>query len=114
MHDRPQSIPPDLPAVTISERRAQRVLLETAGDLAWIRNRLLALHVRLGERPEDDDMGEGRIPDSPRFSIRGAIECVVEDQLAPAIEALETAARETPRDLHRQWRERLAQRGGAL
>jgi hypothetical protein len=62
--------------------------------------------------------GVGSLPEGagryPRDSIRGVIECVVEDNLAPAIEALENTARETPRDLERQWRERLAQRGGAL
>lgn len=114
MPDHPQSTPStaagDPRRTTAAERAAQSVLMETAGALATVRNRLWVLHVRLGERPEDDDMGEGRAPDSVRFSIRGAIECVNEDHLDTAILALEKAARDTPASLTREWRKRKAER----
>jgi hypothetical protein len=119
MHDRPKCTPPEAPgvtrpAVTRAERRAQIILLRSAEEIAAVRTLLWIVHVKLGERPEDSDMGENLIPDSVRVAVRGTIECVSSDCLDPAIRALEETARETPESLARQWRERLAQRGGAL
>ena len=116
MHDHAQSTPPETqdltpPALTRAERKAQIVLLRAAGKLAAVRARLLILYSRLGELPEDDDMGEGRIPDSVRFSVRAAIECTADDHLDAVIQALEKAARDTPSDLAREWRERRQERG---
>ena len=76
-----------------------------------IRARLWRLHIRLGEAPEDFDIGEGFVPDSVRYSVRGAIECACTDHLDAAILALDKAARETPESLAREWRERKAERG---
>lgn len=116
MPARQKSIPPKPPGVTRTvltraERRAQIILLRSAEEIAAVRTLLWIVHVKLGELPEDADMGENLIPDSVRVSIRGTIECVSSDCLDPAIAALETTARETPQDLERQWKERLAQRG---
>lgn len=119
MPDRRKSIPPEtpgstrppLPTVTRQERKAQIILLRAAGQIAAVRTLLWVLHVRLEERlPEDIDMGEGRIPDSVRFSVRGAIECTAVDHLDAAIRALEKAAGDTPESLAREWRERVAER----
>lgn len=120
MHDSPQSIPPEapesttrppLPTVTRAERKAQIILLRAAGEIAAVRTLLWIVHVRLGELPEDIDMGEGVIPDSVRFSVRGAIECTAADHLDAAIQALEKTARDTPESLAREWRERRKERG---
>lgn len=116
MRDRSKSIPstpsdPNQPSVTREERKAQVRLLRAAGEIAAVRTRLWSLYVRLGEHPEDDDMAEGRIPDSISFSVRGAIECTAEDHLAPAIQALEKAARDTPSSLAQEWRRRRQERG---
>jgi hypothetical protein len=120
MRDRRKSIPPKtpksttrppLPTVTRAERKAQIILLRAAGEIAAVRTLLWVLHVRLGELlPEDVDMGEGVIPDSVRFSVRGAIECAAIDHLDAAIRALEKAAGDTPESLAREWRERVAER----
>jgi hypothetical protein len=121
MPSRRKSIPPTapdpnratvttLPTVTRAERKAQIILLRAAGEIAAVRTLLWVLHVRLGELPEDIDMGEGVIPDSVRFSVRGAIECAAIDHLDAAIRALEKAAGDTPESLAREWRERLAER----
>lgn len=102
---------PTRPPEISKERKAQIRLLRAAGALAAVRTKLWILHVRLGELPEDNDMGEGRIPDSVRFSVRGAIECTAEDHLEPAIRALERAARDTPSTLALEWKKRRQVRG---
>lgn len=56
-------------------------------------------------------MGEGCIPDSVRFSVRATIECVLADDIEPAIASLEATAQETPADLVTEWRQRKAERG---
>jgi hypothetical protein len=38
--------------------------------------------------PEAEAMGEGRVPESVEFALRGDIECLVADHLDPAIEML--------------------------
>lgn len=96
---------------TPAERRAQRVLLKVVATLCALRARLWIAHLRLGEKPEDDDMDETRIPDSIRFSVRRAIECANEDHLEAAIHALQKAALETTESLARGWRERRAMQG---
>ena len=116
MPDHPQSTPPETqdrtpPALTGTERKAQVALLRAAGKLAAVRTQLWIQHARLGELPEDDDMGERRIPDSVRFSVRAAIECTAEDHLGAAIRSLEKAARDTPSELAREWRKHRQERG---
>jgi hypothetical protein len=116
MPEQRQSTASDAPGLsrivpTPAELRAQRGLLKVVAKLCALRARLWIIHQRLGEKPEDDDMGEARVPDSIRFSVRGAIECANDDHLETAIQTLQKAARETPETLAREWRERLAARG---
>jgi hypothetical protein len=114
MPDRRKHTAPTVPGgtrttVTRQERKAQVLLLKAAGELSAIRTVLLIVHARLGEGPEDTDMGENLIPDSVRVSVRGTIECVVSDSLDSGITALEKAALDTPETLAREWSERLAE-----
>jgi hypothetical protein len=53
------------------------------------------LHDALPDPPEAEDMGEGRIPESLEFSLRGDMECLVADHLDPAIELLRRAGTTT-------------------
>ena len=116
MPEQPKSTASQAPEIsptvpTPAERRAQRALLKGVATLCALRARLWITHLRLGERPEDDDMDETRIPDSIRFSVRRAIECANEDHLEAAIQALQKAALETSEKLAREWRERRAMQG---
>lgn len=115
MPEQPKSTVSEAPGLsrtvpTAAELRAQRALLKVVAELCALRARLWIIHQRLGEGPEDDDMGETRIPDSIRFSVRGAIECAADDHLEAAIQTLQKAARDTPETLAREWREHLATR----
>lgn len=95
--------PPEVHPRSPFEKECQSDLIRFAGQLSAVRARLVRMHVRIGEQAPDVDMAEGVIPESLGYSIRGAIECVCEDHLEPAIKTLETAARETHWDLVAQW-----------
>lgn len=49
---------------------------------------VLRLHGWMLDPPEAEAMGEGRVPESVEFALRGDIECLVADHLDPAIEML--------------------------
>ena len=99
MPDLPQSIPP----VTPAEAEAQRVFLVLLDLLKTVKEFLGAIHAQLPDPPEAEAMGEGTIPESLSFSLRGTIEVVLEDHIKPAIKSLKQAAKETPEKLHRDW-----------
>lgn len=78
----------------ISPGSAQKELGRVAGGLRTLRDHLQNIHTQLGEEPGENDMAEGRRPWSFAFSIRGTIECVIQDDLDPAIRSLEETVRE--------------------
>ncbi|HEX2225453.1 MAG TPA: hypothetical protein VHN15_14725 [Thermoanaerobaculia bacterium] len=92
-----------IPERTHQETSAQRELDRIVGALREFQDVLEELHDDLGEPPEEDQMAEGLRPETVRFSIRAAIECVVADRLEPAIQTLDVAARDTPEKLMREW-----------
>lgn len=91
------------PAVTPAEAEAQRVFLILLDLLQTVKVFLGAAHTQLPDPPEAEAMGEGTIPESLSFSLRGTIEVVLEDHIKPAIKSLKQATRETPEKLHRDW-----------
>lgn len=103
------------PKRTRQEVAAQQELDRLVGTLREIKEVLEELHEILGEPPGEDRMAEGLRPETVRFSIRAAIECVMADRLEPAIKTLEAAARDTPEKLMRDWRkrQRLQRKAGA-
>jgi hypothetical protein len=68
-----------------------------------LRKRVLSLHAGLPEPRDAEDMGDGRIPESLAFSLRGDLECLLTDHLEPAIRILEGAAQVRQEGLDRAW-----------
>ena len=98
--------PGSTPERTPQEINAQQRLILLAGTLREIREELEELHEKLGEPAGEAEMAEGLRPETLRFSVRAAIECVVVDRLDSAIASLEAAARDTPGSLTREWKRR--------
>jgi len=97
---------PPVPPITKSEQRAQS-FIGYAFDLATIAMLVLeATHHRLPDPANGDDMGEGTIPESLTYSLRGSIECALHDHLHPVVELLREAIEESPARLARDWQER--------
>ena len=106
MPDRPKSIP----AKTHAEEVAQTILRWVALGIAVAVGSLQAAYNGLPEPSDAEAMGEGTIPESLTFSLRGSIECVLADHLSPAQRVLEEAAAETPENLIREWQARQESR----
>lgn len=86
---------------------AQAGLLEIAGELAAIEQRLERIKEDLPESPDRDAMEEGSIPYDMPTDMRGTIECVVADDIRPAIETLTEASRVTAERLEQAWKRLL-------
>jgi hypothetical protein len=102
----PPNVPPEFPPKTPDEIAAQRVIRWCAAALRTIVVCLKGAHVSLPDPPNAEDMGERRIPESLSFALRGTLECVIADDLEPALASLDEAAALTPAALHSQWLER--------
>lgn len=87
MPDPPRK-PSDLPA-----RVAQQILADIATDLLAIEDRLRAIRDGLPRSPSEEAMFEGRAPMNLATTLVGLIDCALVDQIRPAVEALEQAAR---------------------
>ena len=74
--------------------------------LQTIKAFLEAVYLDLPDPPDAEDMGEGRIPESLTYSLRGDIECALSDHLDPLMKLLKRAAKETPARLIRDWQKR--------
>lgn len=48
-------------------------------------------------------MGAGEIPETLTFSLRGSLECALQDHIEPLDELLRKAVDETPESLMRFW-----------
>ncbi|HEY6323443.1 MAG TPA: hypothetical protein VJA16_18025 [Thermoanaerobaculia bacterium] len=96
----PFSLPPD-PPWTVDE--AQTVLGEVAHQLVALVETLDAIHSGLPEPPDIEDRQEGRKPYDRATDVLATIECVKEDDLTPAIEALQRSATVTDAELEQEY-----------
>lgn len=94
-----------------SVQEAQETLARAAGELIGLEDRLAKVLEELPESPEREAMEEGKIPCDVATDLRGALECVISDNLRPAIRTLEDAASVTAERLEEEWRERQRRRG---
>ncbi|HWM93573.1 MAG TPA: hypothetical protein VN493_22635 [Thermoanaerobaculia bacterium] len=106
MPDRKKSTPPPVPPVTPAEAEAQGICRTARSMLETIKAFLEVAYLNLPDPSDAEDMGEGRIPESLAFSLRGSIECAISDHLDPLMKLLRRAAKETPARLVRDWQKR--------
>ena len=92
----------------MTEGEAQAALAEIALELVAITDRLQRIHDELPPSRNREAMLEHRVPYDVATELAGTIECVVADQLRPAMEALEAASRVTAEGLREQHREQQA------
>jgi hypothetical protein len=83
--------------MTENEAAAQAELREIATELSTLCSRLGAIHDRLPEPPNATAMLLGEEELDVAMEIRGAIECVLHDDLRPAIRDLHAAASYAPK-----------------
>ena len=101
-----QSTPPPVPPVTPGEEDAQSDLRRVL-ELLWFVEHFLELaYDRLPDPPDAEAMGNGAIPESLTFSLRGSIECALHDHVEPLEDVLRRAVEETPENLARDWQKR--------
>jgi hypothetical protein len=79
------------------------VLSAIALDLLGVEDRCRGILARLPRSPNEDAMIEGKVAWDLPTELRTTIECVLEDQLRPAVEALERAARVSEKELRREF-----------
>jgi hypothetical protein len=100
------STPPDPPGPPWTVARARAVLTDAATELQEIVYRLEDVHEGLPRPADLAEREEGRLPYDVTTDLLATIECVLEDNLRPAIESLERSAATTDEELaqqHRQW-----------
>jgi hypothetical protein len=83
--------------LTDEEAAAQAELREIARELSTLCLRLDAMHDRLPEPLNAIAMLLGEEENNVAMEVRGAIECVLNDDLRPAIRDLQAAALYTPK-----------------
>jgi hypothetical protein len=89
----------------MTEAEAQTALAEIALELVAITDRLQRIHDEMPPSRNREAMLEHRVPYDVATELVGTIECVVADQLRPAMEYLEAASRVTTDELREQHRE---------
>jgi len=87
-------------------REAQEICARVAGTLLGIEDELRRTLESLPESPERDRMEEGMMAPDVATDVRGALECVLADDLRPAIQTMHSAASVTDASLEREWRAR--------
>ena len=92
----------------MTEGEVQAALAAVALELVAITDRLQQVHDALPLSRNREAMLEHRVPYDTATELVGTIECVVADQLRPAIESLEAASRVTAEGLREQHREQQA------
>jgi hypothetical protein len=101
----PPSSPPPDPPWTVDE--AQTALGEVAHQLVALVDTLDGIHGGLPEPPDIEDRQEGRKPYDRATDVLATIECVLEDDLNPAIESLQRSATITDAELEQEHQDRL-------
>lgn len=111
MPDRTKSTPLiPAPPITPEEADAQGVCRTARSMLETVKAFLEAVYLNLPDPSDAEEMGEGKIPESLTYSLRGDIECALSDHLDPLMKLLKRAARETPARLIRDWQKRQGKR----
>jgi hypothetical protein len=83
---------------------AQAALGVAAFEVQRAADLLDAIHKALPEPPDIADRQEGRLPYDRATDILATIECVLEDNLRPAVETLRRSAQVTDAELQREYR----------
>jgi hypothetical protein len=94
----------------MSVQEAQEICAQVAGTLLGIEDLLRHVLEMLPESPDRGAMEEGEAPCDVATDMRGALECVIADDLQPAVRTLEDAASATDARLAREWRENQKRR----
>jgi hypothetical protein len=102
----PTSPPPS--AWTVA--RAQAALGDAACQILALVDVLEEIHRNLPPPADLEDRQEGRKPYDQASDILGTIECVLEDNLRPAIASLQRSAQVTDADLYREFFDWLTRR----
>ncbi len=109
---RPEKSNPTRPTFTPKTRdeiAAQRLIRCAAGKLREVAMVLRGVRHSLPELYTAEDaeaQGEHRKPQSLTFALIGSIECILADDIEPAIESLDEAGDLAPAELYEEWRER--------
>jgi hypothetical protein len=107
----PQHNSPTPPSPPWTVARAQAALGDAAGQVLAVAARLEEVHAGLPPPPDINDRQEGRLPYDVATDVLATIECVLEDDLRPAAEALRRSAQVTDAELEREYREALKREG---
>lgn len=94
-----------VPPTTVAA--AQSALDVVAYQIQHAAKLLEEVHAGLPGPADIADRQEGLLPYDVATDVLGTIECVLEDNLRPAVESLRGSARVTDADLERDYRERL-------
>jgi hypothetical protein len=100
------TLPPLPPLSPWTVAFAQVAFGIAARSIASAANLLERIHSGLPEPPGLADRQEGRKPYDQATDILATIECVLEDDLRPALEALRRSAAITDAELEQEYRER--------
>ncbi len=90
----------------LTVRRAQRALRGAALQLKGVKVILEEVHRDLPLPPDVDDRLEGELPYNAATDIIGSIECVLHDDIKPAIRSLRAGARSTDAKLRLEFNRR--------
>ena len=101
---------PPSPPPAWTATRAQATLADAVCQLLAVVDLLEQVYAGLPPPADIDDRQEGRKPYDLPTDILATIECVLEDDLRPAIESLHRSATTTDERLAREYREWLQRR----
>jgi hypothetical protein len=87
----------------MTDGEAQAAVAAVALELVAIADRLQSIHDELSQSPDREAMLEHRIPRDVATEVYGVVESVLVDEVRPAVEHLEWAARVTAEELGVRW-----------
>ena len=109
MRRQDKSTPP-VPPITHREEEVQSILRHMLHLVVLLQWFLEQAHLMLPDPPDSEAMGNGEIPESLTFSLRGSLECALHDHVEPLDDLLRKAIAETPEALARDWQRRQRER----